>query len=126
MTCALVSGGGLYNSYLVVGSPTTDGWHWYTLASKFKSLIVGIKYMARCCGNRGRAQGVYPHPVSTPQVQPLPQGGPIMGQGRVCSKCSTQGLHSPMRVLHQYSSGGKNIQAYECMVCRHQDDVTID
>lgn len=81
--------------------------------------------MARCCGNRGRAQGVYPTPTYNP-VGVVPTNGPIMAQGRVCSKCSAQGLQSPMRVLHQYSSGGKNIQAYECMVCRHQDDVTID
>ena len=75
--------------------------------------------MARCCGNRGRAQGVYPTPTYNP-VGVVPANGPIMAQGKVCSKCN-----SPMRVLHQYSSSGKDIQAYECMVCRHQEDVPV-
>ena len=75
--------------------------------------------MARCCGNRGRAQGVYPTPTYNP-VGVVPTNGPIMAQGKVCSKCN-----GPMRVLHQYSSGGKDIQAYECMVCRHQEDVPV-
>jgi hypothetical protein len=78
--------------------------------------------MARCCGMRGRAMQI--NAVSNTDNR-LPQGVsrlvPIQGEGRVCSKCG-----GPMRVLHQYSSGGRNIQAYSCMTCSNQEDYPID
>lgn len=80
--------------------------------------------MGRCCGNRGRA--TQPTPTHSTSDGRMPQGvntllgTTIMGQSKVCSKCS-----GPMRVLHQYSSGGVNIQAYSCMVCSAQEDVRL-
>lgn len=95
--------------------------------------------MGRCCGNRGRA--TQPTPTHSTSDGRMPQGvntlmgtssvhhgtcatsgsqSTIMGQSKVCSKCG-----GPMRVLHQYSSGGVNIQAYSCMVCSSQEDVRL-
>jgi hypothetical protein len=79
--------------------------------------------MARCCGMRGKA--AQPTPAHSSSDGRLPQGvnslmGPLQGQARACGKCG-----GPMRVLHQYSSGGRDIQAYSCMVCSNQEDIPL-
>ena len=79
--------------------------------------------MGRCCGNRGRAtqpNSNYSEDNRLPQGVNSLTGNTIMGQAKNCSKCG-----GPMRVLHQYSSGGRNIQAYSCMVCSAQEDVPL-
>lgn len=80
--------------------------------------------MGRCCGNRGRA--VQPNPTYTSDtrlprgVDSLSPGNTILGQSKTCTRCG-----GPMRVLHQYSSGGRNIQAYSCVSCAYQEDVPV-
>lgn len=60
-----------------------------------------------------------------PQGMGAFRGGTVLAEAKQCSACAQRGMQSPMRVLHQYSAGGKDIQVYECMVCLHHDDVQV-